>query len=236
MPEIQFEIKVREHNLKATVQLPDQELRPVDLLPILQGFSNAVVGAASEGMPVSCKAGCGACCRQVVPISETEAIFLKQLISEMPEDRRAVIRERFAQAVERLKEAGLYEELDRQAMLDVDRRKKLADRYFQLSIACPFLEEESCSIHEQRPLACREYLVVSDPRHCAAPRRGLIQMVTMPKALSYILYRFGDGVGNDTVKFLTLTRLMEYEPAVQPMLPAAQMFENFFRAVTAPAG
>jgi hypothetical protein len=61
-------------------------------------------------------------------------------------------------------------------------------------------------------------------------------MVTMPKALSYILYRFGDGVGNDTVKFLTLTRLMEYEPAVQPMLPAAQMFENFFRAVTAPAG
>ena len=42
--------------------------------------------------------------------------------------------------------------------------------YFRLGIACPFLEDESCSIHPDRPIACREYLVTSPPRIARAPR------------------------------------------------------------------
>jgi hypothetical protein len=34
-------------------------------------------------------------------------------------------------------------------------------RYFLQGVACPFLEAESCGIHPDRPLACREYLVTS---------------------------------------------------------------------------
>jgi Fe-S-cluster containining protein len=36
---------------------------------------------------------------------------------------------------------------------------------------CPFLEDESCSIHPDRPLVCREYLVTSPAELCAGPRR-----------------------------------------------------------------
>jgi hypothetical protein len=40
-------------------------------------------------------------------------------------------------------------------------------------VACPFLEDEACSIHADRPLSCREYLVTSPPELCAALSPGI---------------------------------------------------------------
>ncbi len=48
-----------------------------------------------------------------------------------------------------------------------------ARRYFHLGIACPFLEDESCSIHADRPISCREYLVTSPAVNCADPKPGI---------------------------------------------------------------
>jgi Fe-S-cluster containining protein len=234
MPECKFELKVGEQVINASVNLPAEAIRPVDLLPILQGFSNALVNAAADGEAVSCRAGCGACCRQVVPISETEAIYLIDLIEEMPADRKATILARFTAAVGRIAEAGLSEKLKMESLATPEERRKVAQTYFSLGIACPFLENESCSIHDHRPLACREYLVTSPPANCAAPAADSIAMVEMPKKLSYTLYQFGDGVGKAPVKFMPLTLMMEHPLPEQPRLPGPQLFENFFRAAIAP--
>ena len=233
MPEFKFELQVGEQKINAAVQLPAEPIRPVDVLPILFGFSNAIVGAAAQGEPVSCRAGCGACCRQVVPISETEAIYLANLIEEMPPGRKATILARFQEAARRIAAAGLTDKLTLEALTTVDERRKAADQYFQLGIACPFLENESCGIHPHRPLACREYLVTSPAANCSAPTAETIQMVPMPKKLSYVLYRFGDGVGNQPVKFVPLTLIFQQSYSEQPRLPGPEIFENFFRAATA---
>ena len=60
----------------------------------------------------------------------------------------------------------------------------LITAYFRLGIACPFLESESCSIHRDRPLVCREYLVSSPSEHCADPVRGTIERVPLAGGLS----------------------------------------------------
>src|SRR5881397_738829 len=70
-----------------------------DLLPLFHGLANLVVSIAEEnvekaGEHVSCRAGCGACCRQIVPISESEAHAVKRLVDGLPEPRRTVVRER----------------------------------------------------------------------------------------------------------------------------------------------
>ena len=64
-----------------------------DLLPLYHGLANLVVGIAEEqvtanGEHISCRAGCGACCRQIVPISESEAHAVKKLVDNLPEQRR----------------------------------------------------------------------------------------------------------------------------------------------------
>src|SRR5438046_211035 len=76
-------------DLEMQVALPP-ELVPLDrLLPLAQGLADGLVelGVAaeqSEGRLISCRAGCGACCRQLVPIAEVEARRIGRLVEELP--------------------------------------------------------------------------------------------------------------------------------------------------------
>ena len=177
-------LKVWDNQVEVEMTLPAGPARLGSLLPVFQkvadGFVDlAVERAGAEGRAVSCRKGCGACCRQLVPISEVEARHIGRLVEELPESRREEIRARFARARERLAEAGLLEKLqDRESFADEDAAS-FGRRYFQLGIACPFLEDESCSIHADRPISCREYLVTSPAVNCADPKPGIIDMVEL---------------------------------------------------------
>ena len=66
------------------ITVPDAAVPATAVLPALQGLVNAVVGAAEAGREISCRKGCGACCRQLVPISRTEGEALLALVEVMP--------------------------------------------------------------------------------------------------------------------------------------------------------
>lgn len=141
-----------------------------DVLPVLQGLSSlfaarAEARAAAEGRTVSCRAGCGACCRQMVPVAPAEARALARRVEAMPEPRQSEVRRRFDRALETLNAAGVLDRLDQ----DPESRRGVGIDYFRLGVACPFLEDEACSIHADRPMSCREYLVTSPPELCADP-------------------------------------------------------------------
>jgi Fe-S-cluster containining protein len=154
--------------------VPDGTVPAGDVLPALQGLVNAVVAAAERGRAISCRKGCGACCRQLVPISRTEGERLLGVIEAMPRERRGEIKRRFAAAEAALAPAGFGAEDGR-----TDRERSIA--YFAAAVPCPFLEEESCSIHPERPLVCREYLVTSPPELCAGPQQDGVTPVPVPK-------------------------------------------------------
>src|SRR5262249_61904401 len=44
----------------------------------------------------------------------------------------------------------------------------------------PFLEEESCSISQERPITCREYLVTSPAENCAKLGDAGVRRVRLP--------------------------------------------------------
>jgi hypothetical protein len=83
----------------------------------------------------------------------------------MPEPWRATIRQRFDAAVQK---AG--DLVERMPTGTAEERVALSHAYFKLGIACPFLDDESCSIHPDRPMVCREYLVSSPAENCRDPR------------------------------------------------------------------
>ena len=64
-----------------------------EVVPALQGLVNAVVEAAEMGKAISCRKGCGACCRQLVPVSRTEGERLLQVVEAMPAERRETLRQ-----------------------------------------------------------------------------------------------------------------------------------------------
>ena len=61
--------------MEMQMTVPAKPVKPHRMLPVFQQMANAFVGISSDavemdGNAISCKAGCGACCRQPVPLAE----------------------------------------------------------------------------------------------------------------------------------------------------------------------
>lgn len=186
---VAFDFRVGERTFHAEGDLPIAPVRGRRMLPMFQDLASQIVGAAAgdveeKGETVSCKAGCGACCRQVVPISGAEARQIRAIVSALPEPRRSAVRARFAAAIERLKAEGMLEIARDPNVLPDGEDVAFAHRYMKLGIPCPFLEQESCSIHPDRPAVCREYLVTSPAEHCADPSSDRVRPIPMPTRIS----------------------------------------------------
>jgi len=219
-------LKVGDLAIAHPLTVPNAAVPATAVLPALQGLVNEVVGAAEAGLAdqqaISCRKGCGACCRQLVPISRTEGEALLALVEAMPTERREAVRARFAQAEAAIAKAGLAERGARS-----DREMSVA--YFALAIACPFLEDESCSIHADRPLVCREYLVTSPASLCAGPAQEGVTPVPVPK-LSLAAQRLQD----ERDSWFPLAMLMAWSRTPRPaqQRPATEWVQRFLRRLS----
>lgn len=232
--------------IECSAELPEGPVRPQVLLPVLQDLSSAigeivVRNAEQVGRPVSCRAGCGACCRQLVPISAAEAQALAEWLDGQPEERQAVLRERFRQAAARLEETGIAAELRaiRWQRRDRESTHELGMRYFALGVACPFLEEEQCTIHPIRPLRCREYFVVSPAAHCADPAHHEIVNVEPSVLLSRLVSRWdAKGEPQQPPELIVLAMLEEWSASATPATgepprrTAPELLQEFLSALT----
>jgi Fe-S-cluster containining protein len=152
----------------------------MELLPLAREISDGITAIVigqerSEGRNVSCRAGCGACCVQLVPIAPAEAVLLADVVEAMPERQRGTVKARFENAVRRLREMGL---IDRRAFPGQAALRSpaptgktpwedVSHRYFDARIPCPFLEDGSCGVYPERPMVCREYNVTTPASLCA---------------------------------------------------------------------
>ncbi len=140
--------------------------------------------AIEASTPISCKMGCAACCRMLVPLSPPEAFSLREYVEQLPNDRRSQLLNRLSDAKNRLTRAGLWAQLNDVAEASKPMPDEALDpinrAYYALRIPCPYLEDEMCSIYEARPAACRELLVTSPAELC----QDLVQNPVTPLPVS----------------------------------------------------
>lgn len=207
--------------LKMEMTVPAAPVKPHRMLPVFQKMTNAFVEASALtagalGSTISCRAGCGACCRQPVPLAEIEIYHLAELVESMPEPRRTEIKRRFGEAAEHFASMSWFERVHKIGLLTLTGAHALAGErlqqatldYFAEGVPCPFLEDESCSIHENRPLACREYLVTSPAINCSSPTPENISRVPIPISPSSILWYLGKT--GKFQGFIPLIRALEF--------------------------
>jgi Fe-S-cluster containining protein len=219
------------------ISVPSGPATPRQLLPVFRGLTELAVGIGvrkveAEGRTVSCRKGCGACCRQLVPISETEARVLGHLVEAMPEPRRSEVRTRFAEALRRLDEADLLARLRDPGTSAGRDLRPVGLAYFALGMACPFLEDESCSIHPDRPLACREYLVTSPAEECARPTAETIRMVPLPAGFASAARAVDRDPAAGGVGWVPLTLALEWaaaHPDDPEARPGPELLWEFFQ-------
>lgn len=237
------QLAVAGHRLEIKMDVPTGPTRPRHLLPLFQSVTQAVVQVAvsmveSEGESISCAKGCGACCRQLVPISAIEARRIGELVDAMPDPRRAEIRARFEAARAALGAAGLLDRL-RDPSTIRQTGTELGFEYFSAHIACPFLEDESCSIHADRPLTCREYLVTSRPEHCAAPSADTVRCVEIPVEVSSIIMRWEKPDPTRNPIWMPLVLALEWAEAnahdATPPRAGPELVREFFQRLSSPS-
>lgn len=169
-------------------RLPSHPVPARHVLPVVRDLADEVVSRAVEaarrdGQPVSCRAGCVACCRQLVPLSPVEARGVAEQVASLPDERRAQVVQRFDAARERLREVGLHELLGERRY--DGREEELAVAFYAARIRCPFLsEEDTCSIYATRPLVCREHMVATPAAACETPTPETVRRVPLEAELS----------------------------------------------------
>lgn len=226
--------------IQTSLTVPTGPIRLRAMLPLVQSFADAVVGATAEavegeGKRISCRKGCGACCRQLVPISEVEARHLAALVEALPEPRRSQVRARFDEARRRLAEAGLLETLRFRQEWAEGECHPVGEAYFRQGIPCPFLEEESCSIHPDRPIVCREYLVTSPAEQCARPRADSVNRVRLPMKLWPALALFDTEPEARFIRWVPLVLALEWvaeQPEEPAPRPGPELLRRFFDYLT----
>ena len=227
--------------LQATITVPTGPIQVKQLIPMVQSFADQVVDGTvrsveESGQKVSCKKGCGACCRQLVPISEVEARRIDEVVTEMPEPRQSEIRRRFAVARRGLEDSGLLERLVNRGEFVEGDVQSIGMEYFRQGIPCPFLENESCSIHPDRPSVCREYLVTSPAENCAAPSAKTINQVKMPFKIWTALARFDKAHPKEKLlRWVPLVLALEWSadhPEETRARPGPELLHEFFNNLT----
>jgi len=223
---IHLQLKGQERTVSVAFRPGQQSAR--ELLPIARELANHITEMAIEaierqGRTISCRAGCAACCRQIVCISLVDAYALSELIAALPPKHQAIIRNRFAQAIRQLEHAGLLdpnEARGNRRLVSLEDGsdpnhaiRAVASRYFQLQIPCPFLDDEKCSIYDERPLVCREYHVTSPAENCAHLYEIGVEALEVPIRMGEVLVRVAHQVAGASKESIPLVLALEWAEA-----------------------
>jgi Fe-S-cluster containining protein len=216
-PTIRLQLRILGEPVSIEAPQPPERVRLDEVLPLLRDIDDRAVDLAvkrteAEGKSVSCCKGCSTCCRaQPVPVTPSEAYALLRLVEKLPEPRRTEIRARFADRVQRLRDAGLADSfLERTGTLTKEQARDTAERYFRLGLVCPFLEDDACSIYAERPFVCRQYLVTSPAELCRDPFHNPVQVIPMPLTAATAVLNTASELSGTSQYVVPLTLALEY--------------------------
>jgi Fe-S-cluster containining protein len=244
-PIVRLELRVLNERVSVAVPQPPNPARLDELLPLVRSIDDAVVALAvrrteAGGQAVSCRKGCSACCRaQPVPVTPPEAYALLRLVEALPVPRRAEVRRRFADRVQRLHKAGLLAKyVERDPGLDLAEARSVAERYFRLGLVCPFLEDDACGIYHDRPFVCRQYLVTSPAALCADPFHNQVEVMALPIAAAGATLRVAEEALATPQYTIPLVLALEYAEAhraeLERTFPAEDLARRWVTALCDP--
>ncbi|MCP9455652.1 MAG: YkgJ family cysteine cluster protein [Nitrospira sp.] len=197
-PTEQYEISIQTAagHVTTMVDVPTAFVPVTAIIPLLRRLGEEAqrletTRSAEEGRCCSCTKGCAACCRMLVPLSPPEAFRLMEVIRLLPIEQQDRIVARLEQSKSLLRSHGIWQRLldvgASERPLNDDELAPLNEAYYSLRMPCPFLEDETCSIYNERPSACRELLVTSPPDYCQDMANNPVDALPAPIRVSTVL-------------------------------------------------
>ena len=236
---VEVELSVFNQTVKGEISVSNEAIHPKRMLPVFQTLADTLIqltanAAAETGVKISCQKGCAACCRKLIPISKIEAVRIAELIESLPETKSSEVFARFIAARKKLQDLGLLDALLNSENLTGEEVISLGTEYFKHWITCPFLEEESCLIYENRPVACREYLVASPPENCFpdSPTTEDVLRLNLPSSVSTALASINENPFEERAKWIPLIVAPDWAESHSNEIkdrPGVKLLEEFLK-------
>jgi Fe-S-cluster containining protein len=191
MSQIELSIPIFGKELELTIGFLDMPVRICDFIPLAQGLCDKIISttlseAQNLGWKVPCKKGCGFCCKNLVPLSAPEALWLSEEICRLPKSEQKVLQRSIEFARRKLLSVAPPE------LAEPDMQQEISDWYSGLNLTCPFLVDNSCAIYRFRPLACREH-TVTGTSGCGKSHNQVIRPpVSILEAVAQLCAQFGE--------------------------------------------
>jgi Fe-S-cluster containining protein len=166
------------------------------------------------GHTISCRMGCAACCRMLVPLSPPEAFSLLDYVEQLPQERRAALEQKLEASKAALAGHGVLDRLLAVAHADApisdEELEPINRAYYALRHPCPFLEEEMCSIYEARPAACRELLVTSPAQLCNDMAENPVEPIPVAVRIGTVLGLLWSALTGDAPRLIPLPLALDW--------------------------
>jgi Fe-S-cluster containining protein len=239
---ISVQISTPAGTIQGSLRIPPHPMRLSELALSFMSVSDRLVSLASEseardGRTVSCRRGCTACCRHIVPLSPPEAWLVSEMVVAMPPSRRARRLEAFRAAREAYTRIGARNDTGNPSISEEDALRMTVE-YFRQGVPCPFLEDGSCSIYAWRPSICREYAVTSPAENCFRlpdlPIARLPVPVRLSKALSTLTGKLLDREPEEIPLTLALDWALENRDDGLRTWDPARLIRDLLAELTSP--
>ena len=166
-----------------SIQILDHLAGLSDLIPLAWALSDVIMSetinhARTLGKRTSCQQKCSACCGYLVPLAIPEVIRLFDEIQALPAQRSREMWGNSLSVAGRLLNNDACEVPNGETTLE-----NLGVWYSDKQVTCPFLENDLCTIYDQRPLACREYLVTTSPQCCRTDSEAVVEKLELPLSI-----------------------------------------------------
>lgn len=184
---ISFELDILGEPVRFSISVAQKQARLSDIAPLARTLSTKLTDTVLDrlhrnGKFSPCCKGCSACCNYLIPLSVPEAFRLREELLALPAEQGRALLQSCLDTAKRIldekpKEFDINELTEAECQIQINQ---LGKWYAGLKLPCPFLSDSLCTSYENRPVACREYIVTGSALLCEDERTDESQIVQMP--------------------------------------------------------
>ena len=206
-----LDLDVLDEKIHFRIGVGQGRARLADIVPLARTISTKITEVVlkniySKGYQIPCYKGCSACCnRCLVPLSVPEAFRLNEDIKKAPVLKRESIWRDCLNASRHILLHKPPKKIVHRSTEDSSNKPAdinlISSWYTSFNLACPFLQQDVCTIYEQRPLACREHYIIGSAEGCSEEHSSaeVLEMpIQMPNALSQLASEL-EGTGEEAL-------------------------------------
>lgn len=245
---VRLELDVLDEKLNFCIVVGQVQARLADIVPLARSICSNIINVVlkkirSRGEYIPCYKGCSTCCyRCLVPVSVPEAFRLKEEIEKEPAYKRQSIWEDCLNASRHiLTHKPPKKFVHKSAESSSNKPANLvliSNWYSSLKLACPFLNQDICTIYQKRPLVCREHFIIGSAEGCEEDDYSaeVVEMpIQVPNALGQLASELEDTNVEAVILPLTLVWCKENKERAARTWPYSMMVERFVEIIKAMA-